>query len=253
MKSKEERLHKIVHDLKTPLISMGASAKLLLMDSPHSGQRVRFLQSIYDNSVRLAEWIEDILRLHQSPHRRQKVEMIMMDIRALVKEQAEFLKDYGMEKNIEILYQEGPSVPDIQGHESSLRRAVENLISNAVKYTPEGGRVEISVVPYFLKEGGGIVEISVRDTGIGIVPEDQERIFEPFYRGMNVSSEAGMGLGLSLVKEVVDLHGGKILVQSELNRGSTFSILLPVGDLFNVETSIQGVEAEEFNQNIKRT
>jgi signal transduction histidine kinase len=134
-----------------------------------------------------------------------------------------------------------------------LRRAVENLISNAIKYTPEGGRVEVSVVPYFLKEGGGIVEISVRDTGIGIVPEDQERIFEPFYRGTNVSSETGMGLGLSLVKEVVDLHGGKILVQSELNRGSTFSILLPVGDLISIEKNIQGVKAEEFNQNIKRT
>ena len=177
----------------------------------------------------------------------------MVDIQVLVKQQAEFSKAFGLEKNIEVVYQAGPPVPAIRGHAPSLQRAIENLISNAIKYTPEGGRVEISVLPYFLKEGRGIVEISVKDTGIGIAPEDQERVFEPFCRGRNVSSETGVGLGLALVKEVVDLHGGKILVQSDLNLGSTFSILLPVGDPGSVGKNIKGEREEGLDRNMKRT
>ena len=110
--------------------------------------------------------------------------------------------------------------------------------------------MEISVIPYLLKEDGGVVEISVKDTGIGIAAEDHEKIFEPFYRGKNASSESGVGLGLSLVKEVVDLHGGKILVQSELNKGSIFSILLPVGNDMPVGKNIDAKGVEESNRNV---
>jgi signal transduction histidine kinase len=170
-----------------------------------------------------------------------------------VKVKTESLSDYGMDKKIEVAYQAGLSVPFIQGHEALLERAIENLITNAIKFTPMGGRVEVSVIPYLMNEGGGVVEISIRDTGIGISAEDQERIFDPFYRGKNGSSETGLGIGLSLVKEVVDLHGGKILVHSEPNKGSTFSILLPVADPIPVGENIGEKEVEKFNQNIKRT
>jgi signal transduction histidine kinase len=111
-----------------------------------------------------------------------------------------------------------------------LQRALANLILNALKYTPRGGKVNVSVTTYFKNDDRGIVEISIKDTGIGILQEDIKRIFEPFYRGKNVGTEKGMGLGLSLVKEVVDLHGGRILAESEPQKGSTFSILLPVGE-----------------------
>lgn len=86
----------------------------------------------------------------------------------------------------------------------------------------------VSLNPYLTEEDAGIVEISVKDTGIGISEEDRIRIFDPFYRGKNASSEEGVGLGLSVVKEVVDLHRGQILVHSEPNKGSSFSMLLPV-------------------------
>ena len=89
--------------------------------------------------------------------------------------------------------------------------------------------MEVVVTSYMEWKDVGIVEISVKDTGIGILEEDIERIFEPFYRGRNTSTENGVGLGLCFVKEVVDLHRGKILVQSEPKKGSIFSILLPVG------------------------
>jgi signal transduction histidine kinase len=106
-----------------------------------------------------------------------------------------------------------------------MRRALENLLLNALKYTPEGGKVEVLVVRSSEEEA---VEIVFRDNGIGIFAEDLPKLFEPFQRGRNAAGEKGIGLGLSLVKEVIDLHGAKILVQSEPQKGSTFSIILPV-------------------------
>jgi signal transduction histidine kinase len=102
--------------------------------------------------------------------------------------------------------------------------------------------VDVSVIPYLRKgKDGGVLEISVKDTGIGIPEEDIEKIFEPFYRGKNATAEKGMGLGLFFVKEVVDLHGGRILVQSEPNKGSLFSILLPVGN----HSQREGIEKQQ--------
>ena len=106
-----------------------------------------------------------------------------------------------------------------------MLRALENLLLNALKYTPEGGKVQVSVVP---SADGESVEIIFKDNGMGIYVEDLPRIFEPFQRGRNASGEKGIGLGLSLVKEVVDFHAGKIVVHSEPQKGSTFSIALPV-------------------------
>jgi len=153
------------------------------------------------------------------------------DIKSLVQQVIDLLKESCLEKNIEIQLRTYSSVPVISCHEPLMYRALVNLLFNALKYTPRGGRIKVSLRAYFNKKGTGVLEISFSDTGIGICEEDREKIFEPHYRGRNVSSEEGKGLGLSFVKEVVDLHGGKILVQSEPNVGSTFSILLPVKDV----------------------
>jgi len=107
-------------------------------------------------------------------------------------------------------------------------RTIQNLLSNALKYTPNGGKVDVTLTPYLQGKEGGFVEISIKDTGIGIWGDEIEKIFEPFYRGRNNSTQAGTGLGLSFAKQAVEFHGGKILVQSEPQKGTIFSILLPV-------------------------
>jgi signal transduction histidine kinase len=107
-------------------------------------------------------------------------------------------------------------------------RTVENLLNNALKYTPNGGKVDVTLTPYLQWKEGGFVEISIKDTGIGILEDEIDRIFEAFYRGRNSSTQPGVGLGLSFAKQAVEFHGGKILVQSEPQKGSIFSILLPV-------------------------
>jgi len=115
-------------------------------------------------------------------------------------------------------------VGQIQADERKVRQVVLNLLSNAIKFTPEGGRIEVGAVPK-----DGLVEISVTDTGIGIALEDQEKVFEEFRQvGTAAKKIEGTGLGLTLCRKFVELHGGRIWVKSELGVGSTFTFTLPV-------------------------
>jgi signal transduction histidine kinase len=113
---------------------------------------------------------------------------------------------------------------EVQADERKVRQVVLNLLSNAIKFTPEGGRIDISAVPK-----DGFVEVSVSDTGIGIAPEDQEAVFEEFRQvGTAAKKVEGTGLGLTLCRKFVELHGGRIWVKSEVGVGSTFTFTLPV-------------------------
>jgi signal transduction histidine kinase len=111
------------------------------------------------------------------------------------------------------------------GDERKIRQILLNLLSNAVKFTPEGGQIGITAMP-----ADGAVEISVSDTGIGIAPEDQEAIFEEFRQvgSHSAGKREGTGLGLALARKFVELHGGKIRVNSQVGKGSTFTFTLPV-------------------------
>ena len=117
-----------------------------------------------------------------------------------------------------------PRLGEFSGDERKLKQVLLNLLSNAVKFTPEGGRVEVRAAP---ADGG--VEIAVHDTGIGIVPEDQEAIFEEFRQvGTDYAKKReGTGLGLTLARKLVELHGGRIWVKSEVGKGSTFTFSIP--------------------------
>jgi signal transduction histidine kinase/predicted metal-dependent phosphoesterase TrpH len=237
MEEKEVSLSKVVHDLRSPLISMGASAKRMLRKG-NNEEAIGILKTIYNSSLQLTQWIDGTVLSSKG----SKGKMREVDIVSMLKQVVELLKDIAIEKNIEIHLQSSDPVFPLLCNEQFLQRAFTNLISNAVKYTPEGGRVGVAVIPYLRIGGdGGILEISVKDTGMGIPKEDIEKIFEPFYRGKNATTEIGMGLGLFFVKEVVDLHGGRILVQSEPNKGSIFSILLPVGN----NSQREGIEKQQ--------
>src|SRR5436305_299934 len=118
-----------------------------------------------------------------------------------------------------------PKLPVIRGDRDKITLALHNLMGNALKYTPDGGKVTLEV-----EVDGKNVSISVTDTGIGISPDDAERIFERFYRAKDprVAKITGTGLGLTLAREVVRMHGGDITVESQIDQGSTFTMPLPV-------------------------
>ena len=113
---------------------------------------------------------------------------------------------------------------EVRADERKIRQVVLNLLSNAIKFTPEGGRIEVAAVPR-----DGLVEVSVSDTGVGIAPEDQEAVFEEFRQVGTAEKKAeGTGLGLTLCRKFVELHGGRIWVKSQLGAGSTFTFTIPV-------------------------
>jgi signal transduction histidine kinase len=184
-----------------------------------------FLRSIYENSLNLTRWLEELLLFSDSPFKGMISEMKEVEIQTLVKRTVDLLKATGRDKKIEIEFRSHSNLSPVLCNERWMQRGLENVLLNALKYTPEGGKVQVSVVASADEES---VEIMVKDNGIGIYAEDLTKIFEPFQRGRNALGEKGMGLGLSLVKEVVDLHAGTIDVRSEPQKGSTFSIVLPV-------------------------
>ena len=230
VKKKESNLRTLAHDLKSPLISIGFSARRMLRRS-QTEETAGALKSIYDSSLHLTRWVEDTLSAKDLSSSGLQEQMTDVDINSLAQKAIDLLRESGFEKSIEIQLRTSASIPVMKCHEPSMYRALLNLLSNGLKYTPRGGKIELSIHGYLNRKGTGVLEISVKDTGIGIHEDELEKIFQPHYRGKNVSSEEGKGLGLSFVREVVEFHEGKILVQSEPNVGSIFSILLPIKDV----------------------
>ena len=130
------------------------------------------------------------------------------------------------EKGLKLVKHVAPDLPRFVADEAKLLRTLVNLLGNAVKYTPANGRVVFRV-----NITDKNIEVSVQDTGLGIAADELEKVFEKFYRSTDprVQEQTGTGLGLALSQEVVRLHGGKITVESELNKGSTFNMTLPLG------------------------
>ncbi|NWG02490.1 MAG: response regulator [Syntrophaceae bacterium] len=227
IETKESNLRRIAHDLKSPLISIGFSAKRILRKAQNE-ETSGALKTIFESSLHLTQWIDETLFFRDLSKPKWQEQIKEVDVKSLVQQTIDLLKESASEKSIEIEFKASLSTLKIPCHELLMVRALVNLLSNALKYTPRGGKVEVALITYLNKRGNGVMEISFKDNGIGIYEEDLEKVFEPYYRGKNISTEEGKGLGLSFVKEVIELHGGKILVQSELKKGSTFSILLPI-------------------------
>jgi len=140
---------------------------------------------------------------------------------------SELLNDYeaqAQEKSIALAFNLAPKLPIIQADRDKLTLAMHNLVGNALKYTPNGGRVAVNV-----DVADGKLIFEVRDTGIGISPEDQQKIFEKFYRAQDrrVDTIVGTGLGLAIARDMIRLHGGDITVESGIDKGSTFTLSIP--------------------------
>lgn len=248
METNELNLRRIAHDLKSPLISIGFSAKRMLRKEQNE-ETSGALKKIFDSSLHLTQWIDETLFFHDLSESKWHEQLEEVDVKSLLKQTIDLLRENASEKNIEVEFKASQSTLKIPCNESLMCRALVNLLSNALKYTPRGGKVDVTLVTYLNRRGTGVMEVSIKDNGIGIYEEDLEKVFEPHYRGKNISTEEGKGIGLSFVKEVIDLHGGKILVQSEPNQGSTFSILLPIKTVPQEEIERTYPEAPSHSNN----
>lgn len=220
-KLRREFTANVSHELKTPLQGIIGSAELIESGMVKAGDMPRFVGHIREEAQRLVSLVNDIIRLSQLDEG-DSLPTERVDLLAVAEEAAADLSEAAKARNISLLA-EGESV-FVFGIKRLLYEVIYNLGENAVKYNVENGNVLISVA----KEENSAV-LTVKDSGIGIAPEHQSRIFERFYRVDKSHSKAsgGTGLGLSIVKHAVQRHGGKIELESELGKGTTIRVILP--------------------------
>ena len=214
------------HEFRTPLANIRAYAESLDMsDDLDAESRKRFYNVIQSESLRLSQLVDDLLDISRMQAGAMALDCKETDLGRLVEEITQKVEGEMREKHLDFRCELPPKYPKVAIDKSKLAAALVNLLGNAVKYTPEGGRVTFRVDVAQQK-----VNFSVSDTGIGISEEDLPKVFERFYRCNDdrVREITGSGLGLALTQEVTRLHGGEITVDSQLNQGSTFRISLPL-------------------------
>ena len=212
------------HELRTPLTAIRSIVDVTLHRDRSSEEYVSALLQIQNEIERLSSVIDDLLIITRLENTLPKREFAVFSVSALIWEVLETMMVLAKEKNIEIETDLQENL-EIAGDRKHLSRAVFNLVDNAIKYTPENGKIRIAAR---LSESKERIEIIVEDNGIGIQLEDMERIFDRFYRVDRARSQTrGTGLGLSIAKEIVKAHGGVISVKSSPGKGSTFKVSLP--------------------------
>jgi len=184
-----------------------------------------YLDDILSSADHLLALINDILDLSKVEAGQVELEMGLFSIREALERGVVMVRERATKQGVQLQLELDPRVDLVEGDERRIRQVVFNLLSNAVKFTPRGGRVDVSTA-----SDNGEVRISVRDTGPGIADDDRERIFEEFQQAKATNGERpeGTGLGLALSRSLVELHGGRIWVESEPGKGSTFTFTLPV-------------------------
>ncbi|MBS1718462.1 MAG: hypothetical protein JSS72_12100 [Armatimonadetes bacterium] len=218
---RQDFVSNVSHELRTPMTVIRTMTETLIDDGEDAKLRLRYLNRIIEEIDRLTNLTNDLLNLSVAESRKppQKSTCNLAEVFRDVFQQ---LSNRAKEKGLEVRFA-GPESLYIEANQDQMRQVAINLIDNAINYTQEG-LVEVVVE----KEGGSAV-VHVIDSGIGIATEDLPRVFERFYRVDRARSRAtgGTGLGLSIVKHVIESHGGTVSVESNLNQGSTFTVVLP--------------------------
>ena len=214
------------HELKTPITAIRALVETMIDDAENMPEETRrsFLNKISNQSLRLSAIVVDLMALSRFELQPEQVSQSVVDLGQVVKCLVQGLKLAAAEKSLTLEYIEANEPLEIVSDEETLGQAISNLLDNAIKYTPQGGHVTAR-----LYEMGKEAVIEVEDTGIGIEPQDKERIFERFYRVDKARSRelGGTGLGLAIVRHIVMAHQGRIEVESRPGSGSTFRLIFP--------------------------
>ncbi|HEX6382448.1 MAG TPA: response regulator, partial [Acidimicrobiia bacterium] len=219
---KSEFLASMSHELRTPLNAIIGFSEVLRdeMFGPLNERQADYLNDILTSGRHLLSLINDILDLSKIEAGKMELDLTTFSLPSVLENGLTMIRERAANHGIGVGLEVAPDVGEVTADERKVKQVVFNLLSNAVKFTPDGGRIDLSA-----RCSSGEVEVAVRDTGIGIAPEDQERVFEEFQQA---GQREGSGLGLALCRSFVELHGGQIRLQSEVGVGSTFAFTLPL-------------------------
>jgi two-component system, NarL family, sensor histidine kinase BarA len=239
---KSDFLATMSHELRTPLNSILGFSEVLLTSSGLSEKQSRWVANIQSSGQQLLNLINDILDLAKIEAGKMQVRLVEFGIYDVCDGMLAMFRPMAEKKNIDLRGVFAPDIPLLRQDVVKVQQILSNLLSNAIKFTPEGGRVQLkagidplgappaAASPVVRWNGFGYIVLTVSDTGVGIAREEQELIFEKFRQAGNplTRQHAGTGLGLSIVRELSKLLGGEVSLQSELGRGSTFTVRLPL-------------------------
>jgi signal transduction histidine kinase len=222
---KSDFLATMSHELRTPLNSILGFSEVLVSGQNLNEKQQRWVSNIKSSGDKLLALINDILDLAKIEAGKMQLRLEEFSIHDVCEGLLNMFRPLAEKKNIDLRGQIEPAIPVLRQDVTKLQQILQNLLSNAIKFTPEGGRVLLKAQADALN-----VILTVSDTGVGIAPEEQELVFEKFRQSGNplTREHAGTGLGLSIVRELSKLLGGEAMLQSELGRGSTFTIRVPL-------------------------
>ena len=217
----------VAHELRTPLTNIRLYVETAIEDEKGDAAQVQnALNVINQESRRLERTVSEMLSVSEIEAGSLRLRHDDVHLDALLEETKTDFLEQAREKQITLDLSLPPKIPQLQGDRDKIALAVHNLVGNGLKYTPRGGRVSVT-----LSVEKGKAAIEVADTGIGIKPEELDLVFDRFYRSKDerVTRITGTGLGLTLAREIARLHGGDVTLESQLDKGSTFTLLLPLG------------------------
>lgn len=223
MKTRVEFTRALVHELKTPLTPVLSSSELLVAEL-HEGPFLSLAKNINRGACALNDRIDELLDLARGEIGMLHLKLKPVDPLPLVCTVADDMASMTLSYGQSLLLELPPSLPLVRADESRLRQVVLNLLSNACKFTPKGGKITLTA-----REEDNYLIVEVQDTGPGLTEEEQQRLFQPYHRLESDRERfSGLGLGLALCKTLVQLHGGQIWVKSQKGKGSTFSFSVPL-------------------------
>jgi signal transduction histidine kinase len=235
MEERTRFMRKVAHNLRAPL--SGVMSMLEVLRGDHLGglneAQLQYLGRVDQRVRAMVQMINELMMLARS--RTEKIDSGWKEfpVASIPRRIEQTFEDEAKKKKLAFTVSASDDLPQMRGDEEMIGELFENLVSNAIKYTPERGSVSVR----FSSGGSGLVEVEVTDSGIGIPADETPLLFNEFFRGRNVRDIVGTGLGLAIVKEVVDRHGGRIEVTSGEKTGTTFRVLLPVDPPLIVKAS----------------
>ncbi|HEY1697599.1 MAG TPA: PAS domain S-box protein [Polyangiaceae bacterium] len=232
-RTKDEFLAVLSHELRTPLNSIMGWSKMMAAPGFEESRRLRAIETVERNAVAMAQLVEDLLDMSRIVSGKMRLDVQSVDLSRAIEAALESVRPAADARDIRVSRELDPGLPSIKGDPARLQQVVWNLLSNAVKFTSRGGTVRIG-----LRQRGSVLEICVADSGAGIAPHFLPHVFDPFRQqdAGTTRTRGGLGLGLAITRQLVELHGGRVVASSEgVGKGATFTVVLPIPALARAE------------------